>query len=361
MEIELTKILEVKVYDLIADLYVNQEALEYKKILEVGNDEAVNERSIKKFFDSYSEKILNSLLGRIIEHLVEEDLITLNGKLTKKGQKVIENGKMPKYEKGKYRFWCVNDELIGQRIIKYIRVESEHTDVQYDFPLNELEGKYHKDITIQDGQEFFLEKINRNQNNEIPYQEKFSFSSKLDLIWTINKNSKWTISGALKNINGNEVKYTETYQETISINDIIESIFQENYEYDSELEGIILEFDQIPEDSIFNLQLDLQFNDIEVLNYGKFNKILVKDISIIPKNIETAKKLLLKIIKSKLESKFLDQKSINLIIDNFKKRKELKKIQDFQLTNSEIIDYLKSNNHIEEYWHIQAPIDLEIL
>ncbi|KKL74845.1 hypothetical protein LCGC14_2060830, partial [marine sediment metagenome] len=166
MEIKLIRSIDVNVYDLLADLYIDQKAPEYKKILETGLKEDINEKSIRKFFESsYPDKILNNILGRVIEHFIEEDLIESNGKLTKKGRKIIDGDYLPKYEKGRYRFWCIKDELIGQRIIRYSRIEKDHTNVLYNFPLDELEGKYHRDLTRD--HEFFLKKINTNRSGEI--------------------------------------------------------------------------------------------------------------------------------------------------------------------------------------------------
>ncbi len=362
LEIKLIKRIDVNVYDLIADLYVDQEAPEYKKILEIGLKEDINEKSIRKFFESsYSDKILSSILGRVIEHFIEEDIIESNGKLTKKGRKLIDGGYLPKYEKGKYRFWCIKDELIGQKIIRYSRIEEEYAKVLSNFPLYELEGKYHRDLTRD--HEFFLKRINTNQGGEIRYQEKASFASKLNLTWIINKNSTnldsdWNINGNLKRVTN--IEYTESYEETLSIKDIIESIFQDNYEYDSKLEGVILEFKQISKDSILSFQMNLHFQNIAVLNYGKFEELLIKGIPIIPKNLETAKSWLLKIIEIESKLDYLTQRDIKLIIDNFKNRKEMKDFQDLLVVNSEVLEYLKSNNLMEEFWHIQAPIDLEI-
>ena len=362
LEIKLIKRIDVSVYDLIADLYVDQEAPEYKKILELGLKEDINEKSIRKFFESsYSDKMLGSILGRVIEHFIEEDLIESNGKLTKKGRRLIEGGYLPKYEKGKYRFWCIKDELIGQRIIRYSRIEEEYTKVLSDFPLDELEGKYHRDLTRD--HEFFLKRINTNQGGEICYQEKASFASKVNLTWIINKNStnldsNWNINGNLKRVIN--IEYTESYEESLSIKDIIESIFQDNYEYDSKLEGVILEFKQVSKDSILSFQMNLHFQNIAVLNYGKFEELLIKDIPIIPKNLDTAKSWLLKIVELKSKSRYMTQKDINLIIDNFKNRNEMKNFQDISVSSSEVLNYLKSNNLNEEYWHVQAPLDLEI-
>jgi len=362
MEIKLIKSIDVNVYDLIADLYIDQEAPEYKKILEIGLKEDINEKSIRKFFEtSYSDKILNSILGRVIEHFIEEDLIESNGKLTKKGRRIIESDYLPKYEKGRYRFWCINDDLIGQMIIRYSRIEEEHTNVLYKFPLDELEGKYHRDLTRD--HEFFLKKINTNQRGDILYQEKASFASKVNLTWLINKNSTsinsvWIINGYLKGVSN--IEYTESYQGTLSIKDIIESLFQDNYEYDYELEGVILEFKKVSKDSILSFQTNLHFQNIAVLNYGKFEELVIKDIPIIPKNLDSAKSWLLKIIEIESKSDYLTQKDINLIIDNFKNRKEMKNFQILSVSSSEVLNYLKSNNLIEEYWHVQAPLDLEI-
>ena len=362
MELKLIKSIDVNVYDLIADLYIDQKAPEYKKILEVGLKEDINEKSIRKFFESsYPDRILNNILGRIIEHFIEEDLIESNGKITKKGRRIIEVDYLPKYEKGRYRFWCIKDELIGQRIIRYSRIEKDHTKVFSNFPLDALEGRYHRDLTRD--HEFFLKKINTNQGGEINYQEKASIASKVNLTWIINKNSSnldsdWNIKGDLKRVN--HIEYTESYEENLSINDIIESIFQDNYEYDSELGGVILEFKQVSKDSILRFQTNLHFQDMSVLNYGKFKELFIKDIPIIPKNSDTAKSWLLKIIEIESKLDYLTQKSINLIIGNFKDRKEMKNFQDLSVLNSEILDYLKVNNLIEEFWHVQAPLDLEI-
>ncbi len=362
MEIKLIRSIDVNVYDLLADLYIDQKAPEYKKILETGLKEEINEKSIRKFFESsYPDKLLNNILGRVIEHFIEEDLIESNGKLTKKGRKIIDGGYLPKYEKGRYRFWCTKDELIGQRIIRYSRIEKDHTNVLYNFPLDELEGKYHRDLTRD--HEFFLKKINTNRSGEILYQEKASFASKVNLTWLINKNStnldsEWNINGNLKRVTN--IEYTKSYEENLSIKDIIESIFQDNYEYDSELEGVILEFKQVSKDSILSFQTNLHFQNIAVLNYGKFEELLIKDIPIIPKNLDSAKSWLLKIIELESKLRYLTQKDINLIIDNFKNRNEMKNFQDLSVSSSELLIYLKSNNLIEEYWHVQAPLDLEI-
>ncbi|KKM02659.1 hypothetical protein LCGC14_1782210, partial [marine sediment metagenome] len=195
------------------------------------------------------------------------------------------------------------------------------------------------------------------------YQEKASFASKVNLTWIINKNStnldsEWIISGNLKRVTN--IEYTESYEENLSIKDIIESIFQDNYEYDSELEGVILEFKQVSKDSILSFQTNLHFQNIAVLNYGKFEELLIKDIPIIPKNLDSAKSWLLKIIELESKLRYLTQKDINLIIDNFKNRNEMKNFQDLSVSSSELLIHLKLNNLIEEYWHVQAPLDLEI-
>ena len=75
LEIELSRIVNVQVYDLIANIYTQHEKPEYKKILEKGLEGKVNTDSIKEFFESLNQKILPQLLNRIIEYLKEEEFI----------------------------------------------------------------------------------------------------------------------------------------------------------------------------------------------------------------------------------------------------------------------------------------------
>jgi len=373
MKIILKRDVEVIVYGIMGELYLEEERPVYKNLLEIGKKSSINENNLQSFFSNYSDEIRTIIISRILRYLEEKNLIDSSGNLTKTGKKVIETGKFKVYEKGKYRIWCINDALVGQKILHLQRADNDNYKTHNDFPLKKIVGIEHIDFI--EGNKFYF---NRFCGDRLNYKIIEGFNSKISLIWEIKinnddiKSNNYTLKGPISYTKRNNRALTEQHinetlrideeiENTLDVTELMYNIFLHEYEWDADKNGILLKFKEIPERTFETFKMDLKFSKREILSFGVFQEIELINVRVIPADLSTSIQWLKKNLQKFCKNEYITPFEFSEFLRNFKKLDEIEYYRDEITLSSElVIKEYQAKNLIDEYWHLQAPIDLNI-
>jgi hypothetical protein len=157
------------------------------------------------------------------------------------------------------------------------------------------------------------------------------------------------------------LEMNETIENALDIPELMNNIFLDEFNWDDDKNGILLEFDEIPERTFETFKIGLHFKEREILNYGVFDEVELFDIRVIPSNLTTSVKWLKKNFQKICKKDYVTPLEFNEFVQKFKELDEIEYYRDeIQLTTEILIKEYQNNNLIEEYWHLQASIDLYI-
>lgn len=143
MKIILKRKVLIQVFEIIAEMQFEETKPAYQKILSIGKTDKITADSILFFFSEYNENLQKILANNIIRFFKVEKFIDDSGNLTVIGNNIVELGKVPIKEKGKYLIWCLEDPLWGKCCIHFTRMDYDYNShkVEYGFPFSNIENR----------------------------------------------------------------------------------------------------------------------------------------------------------------------------------------------------------------------------
>jgi len=389
-ELKLEKQIELTCFTTIATLAYHTRQEAYQNILRKALDKPINKNIIKEIIRKELNKedaLLTKIAEAILENFKKLNYIKESGNLTKSGKNVADTGYIKILETGKFLFWYISDEFLGEIIVHFERdpsvivsdinenselrnieeIEFKSLITNLNFKINKFETPDPKIVKIAN--------IKRN-NSKLKLLVDMKFE---DINYKEDYNTNYSIEGNLIN-NNNEKKINYKDVKNFSVDDIIrkiESILNGIIKLYSEEKNLFvldkkyLAFkinkisflkEKFPE-TIENYTITASIDDIEIEGWGKFDKCILSNFLVIPSNESIIKDWIITQIENKLNNNYLTIYDVNKIKNNFYKYYRDKDISlpEIELDITEdIIDKLLNENKMEEYWHLQSCIDLEI-
>ena len=317
---------------------------------------------IKEYLNSNIEFTNEIVSDRIKKYLCDNGIYDNQYNLTHEGQKIKETGLIKESEEGKYQIWYTqNDPLFGDRIFYLKRIKP----VDYNSDLKDIETNFSGtfvSLPVKNDQnpdsEFTIVKTTKK------YEEKKEEEITCIWTWVDIENSNFSFKGKF-----------DTNKDGKSRVDMIDNAKVLDFKIDLNpfIPSILPDFNNETKRCRFKLE---NIKNNETYTYFEYNGTPERDgyelcqfekVPIEPYNSEEAKKWQEKIINMELEKGYIHPDDFTGCIISTNQKEGFSaysdqldsEIPDLEKFLSEI-DPSKKSDRGKNYWHLAAPLDLNI-
>lgn len=372
MRVTLEREGEIKVFDAITTLRVfEEERPDIYSIIKIIDERGVDYQYLQDEIGGTASKIV---VDGIIKYLKNMMLLDRSNNLTKLAKRYLDSKKFPSIERGKFKFWIIYDPLIGWKLLHYDRegVTDSYLNISQEgkFSAKNLEGKYYG--SILNSCRFYLYKFERyNTQQNISYTEFSNLTTRYRLSWEIDLDKedlyRIYLTGNLKKRPNKSNKFTQKVMECkVEVEDFEEiilnllSINVENFNWNREIGALEVSFnEELSRESRVNLRKDIIITDAST-KFGVFEPTFVNDVELMPATADDALNWL-----EYLMTEYLSQgySSIDDFYQKLDMISESPKFKDYnqrfeEFDQDRYLENMKKENKTEEYWNLQAPLDL---
>ena len=361
--IKLRRKIKIQKFRAIIDLGKQREKDIYIAILKLAeeNDGIITPvLIIEKFFKGRPRE-----LGiRIIQNCKIDGLFDEEGNISEEGREALTDNKVFLNENGAYEFWVTFDPLLKQTIlnIKTISVyKKDNVDILKvieEVPnwIKYLENKK-------------VELLNKNKdvvkiNHFLPHIEQLRNNLKASIHFDIAPQdhlveSKLVVTGDLRKNLSEIPQY--------SFEEVWSSLLgSESNKWDPIKSVLLCKFDEVKENnSRLNFAIDKTFPSPIILELGKFDDVIVKNISVKPVNENEANKWANWILEQEIKD-YIDEDFYLKLCNNIAAKPqfsdfEISFISQKELAKKYIIREANGQlKFLEKFWFLQTPLDLKI-
>lgn len=329
-----------------------------------------------------NKEISYIVVERVLEYLGDCGYV-INGNISTKGKEVLRSGKVPVEQRGKFRFWNIEDlgpmqEMYsnGSKLIIGYKRQKEN---QNKFIHRENANEYKKlKVTMPNSdEEFKVLSLSENHynnssfacikhnnlNKDIKLKLGLSSSNVIDLSVNGNLNG---FGNSKITVNNNTVFSEKVIDNELSFYIInILSQCDAFSEYNSRKSSFKLNnVEELIENKVINIndlenfKANVNFNNV---NIGEsIYNLEGNDIPIMPGNEVDAEFWFKKIIERKILNKYMNSEEFDYLLEEFTNKDEFKDyIDKSKIDKSLYISNLKNNKLLRAYWNLQAPRDLQ--
>ncbi|MFD2442606.1 hypothetical protein ACFSO7_01150 [Bacillus sp. CGMCC 1.16607] len=370
MKVTLQREENIQVFDAIATLVVFE-----------SNREDLHSimREIRKYGVNYD--ILRDLLEiensdyivkGIIQYLKQNGLLDEQNTITKSGEIFLQDKQYPNLERGKFKFWFIDDSLFGAQLIHFERVrESKEVRnlVEFEKGLS-LERKSFQGVLRQELGEFTLLNFDRQPNSTIKIAHYPDLRTVYSIEWDIDTKrdqpSLVTLTGEIRSRRGNEKSFSRkniSINNDIDIKDILIKIIKDNKEqlhWNHEVEAFEFPIDKDTHESdLLSFTTLIGITKVDT-HFGSFNQSVISDVPIMPANRDDAKVWFEKVISDTASKNFINLDEFNAMLKETISRKEFKYYTSSlqALAHDDFVSQFKKERKEREFWHLQATVDL---
>lgn len=349
------------------------------ELLKYINEYGVNKEGIIELFGN--KEISHIVAGRVLEYLRECGYIK-NDTLTIKGKKILETGKIAVEQRGKFRFWNIENlgpmkdmYSNGSKLIIGYRREKD-TNRNYIHRENAYEYKKLKVTMPNSNEEFKVLSLSenqynngsfacikqQNQNSDIDLKISLDSSNKIDLKVKGNFND----FGASKINFKNSTVFSEEDPEIIITDYIINILNQcdlfEGFDFRKNIFKVrnlkdLINNGIIKISDLENFKAKVNINNFLISE--EVYDVEGEDIPIMPGNEEDARFWFSKIVEKKVSDQYLNYEEFKHLLKDISNRIELEDFIDINdINKTKYLDSFKENNKLRAYWNLQAPMDL---
>lgn len=361
--IKLKRKVEIQRFRAIIDLGRQREKEVYLAILKLAQENEwriTPELIIERFFEG---RPIDFAI-RIIQNCKIDGLFDDIGNISEEGKIALRENKVFLKESGAYEFWTTLDPLIPQKILDIKPVDVRQMSKKANRGSLQLIPDWIKKLENQ--------KINLlNKNREIikiyeflPQIEKLNNNLNLNIHFEIppfgiTEESKIMVVGDLKKNLSQIPKYT--FEEIW-----LSLLGSKKNRWDSDKSTLLCTFDDVEqEESRLKFLIDQKFSTPQILDLGKFEDLIVRNIPIRPPNELEANKWANWILEHEIKN-YIDEDSYEELCINISSKHQF---SDFQITfpsQRDLAEKFISRNvegevkFSEKFWYLQTPIDLKI-
>ena len=312
---------------------------------------------------SYEDRVAK----RICKYLQSIHLLNNDGTLTKSGEEVVETAIVFHPEEGKYIFWCIDEELIGNYLVALKRERPESGKFQDTvFSMQKIEKHSGDTLIIASKKEG--KKWKHNAENNIIRVSKVGNgveplskqNSKLELKWEWQdfEESKYRIVGEINDHN-HKHRLNLHFQKQHPLENIFADLLRENnYEWDRQQKAIKVYFENTTEQVRENFVMDLNLNKGTV-RYGSFDSITFQDVKVIPIDDNSATSWRNWRIERWLEDQYVNNEQFTQKVEE-----ENQRFPSFHLYDIDAKYFIKIlqprglKTKPKSFWHLAATHDL---
>lgn len=347
------------------------------ELLKYIDENGINREGLLELFGG--KEISSIVIDRVLEYLRECGYINSDA-LSIKGKNIIESGRVPVEERGKFRFWNIEDlgpmkemygkgsKLIigfrrqGDTNIKYIHRESAYAYKRLKVTMPNSNSEF-KVLSLSEYNAGFACIKHQNQSRDINLKLELTSANKIDL----------KVNGNLYDFghNGMTLQNNTIFSDVNTDNPISEYIISilNQYEvfndYDIKRKSFkinkintLIENNIINENDLESFKAKINIKNIAIGD--SIYDIEAEDIPIMPSNELDANIWFTRIIESRIADGYINDEEFNSLLNEIASRPEFENyINVKQLSKVMYIDKLKRSNKLRAYWNLQAPSELK--
>lgn len=376
MKFNLKKNITIEVFDAVVTLIsFNSNRQDVISLLEFIDENGLDIAKLKEELGCETEDS-DLIVNGILNYLRREGLV-VDGHLTGGARNILDTKLFPVKEHGKYKFWWMKDDHFGEMFIGFKREQALEYSGQVtpksssDFA--ELFDK--KFINVRDRSQFVLPSKFNNDFRSIVVGDDLKTKSQLVLYIDTGKEIKYNafFEGSLLSRRGHpDVIHGEKVFLDIEIDwqqFVISLIRQKhsylNWDYKDEKFLITGNLDVIKNrNDLKNFRTSLWIGDeggkINTNDFGELFISTIEDIPIAPGDNEIAKQWAAVYMDTEIAAKYISEETFTGLIEDLNRKEEFKRFDEV-LKRTTVSDYCKQYKdmkQIKNYWHLQAPIDL---
>lgn len=356
MNIKLERKIKVSKYKVILDIGQKEERSDVIALLLIAqsyNNKLSKKIVCKEFLFRDHDQMVENILRRCIEY----EVIDNEYKVTKEGFQAIEDGKIYRYYDGVFYLYVTKDPLIPQKIldIEFVKENINFSNEIRESSENEINliniPQWLKDIEKVEGKQLFNN--DKTEINVKSISEKVELIENLEMMVSINLTKKSCILSTTGIFNEQrEIHYFPKFKaiwEEIMANRITDWDWNDN-----KLKVPC----NLTDNEKISFRKKINFKSPNVNNFGAFDSLSI-EVEIKPKteadaNVWANWLLRYDISDFLFDTTFVERKKqISLLFPDF--------TIDF-LSHEALVEEMKDNLDLEnipnEYWFVQAPIDL---
>lgn len=311
-------------------------------------------RSYREGGRGYENELIEE---RVKEHLKSLRILDPQGGITRKGELIMESGKLIVCEEGKYRVWYTRqDPFFGDTIFHLSRYSPKKDEQRLKLEEVNFYGRSSTLLPIGEGKSLEVRPIARVKDyKEFSYSE-WRAEGELTLEWEWNEldSSTYRVSGRIDNKDVKEhsfeVKEKELPRE-------MKRVFGDDW--NSELNRLaIRDIEELSESSI-----DSFLKSEEITNKLHFDKLYFRDIPLMPSNLEVARRWRDRLLTNGLDKDYYLSSDFEALCKEINSKKGFEAFKGgLELPAIDIFrQKLYSQDRAKQrksYWHLTAPFDL---
>ena len=293
--------------------------------------------------EKFKDETINN---RVKEYLSKIHILNRDGSLTQKGNNVIETGKLPVQEEGKYKIWFTkNDNFVDTKILYFKRVSPQ-------------KGEHVNEINIDFKEENYFLPVNGNKFSNLKLVNKNNISGQIngnsgniELVWKWNNldNSNFYFVGKIDNntIKGHKIESDK------NLGNYIANVFRS---WDDANKRLKVRIKDLEEKEII---------DFEKTETGKYNdfKHNFEQIPIMPYDKQDATKWRNWFIEQEIEKEYFLKYDFEKLVNEINNKNGFFAYKN-NLDIPEISEYRENiyrkdrSKQSLAFWHLSAPNDL---
>lgn len=349
------------------------------ELLKYINENGANKEGLLDLFGN--KEISPIVVIRVLEYLRECGYIT-NDTLTIKGKRVLESGKVAVEQRGKFRFW--NIENLGpmkdmysngsKLIIGYKREK----DIKKAYIHRENAENYKKlKVSMPNSnEEFRVVSLSENQHtgNGFACIKQLNQNKNIELKLSLDSSNKINliVNGDFREFGDNNIKTKSNtiFSEDNSENEMSQYIINLLNQCDL-FDGYNLKTNSFKVKNLKQMinnriikSSDLEnFKSDVIINNFPINEeiydIKGEDIPIMPSNKEDAEFWFSRVVENKVEDNYINNDEFNNLLNDISNKVQFENFIDGNnIDKSKYITSFKKDNKLRAYWNLQAPRDL---
>ena len=373
MKLELTKNGEIRAFEAIATIENFQNNRnDVLTILEHIEENA--------FADEVKLNVLmgcreNSSVARgVINYLIGINMIDYKNKmLTNTARRFLKTKLFPSIERGKYRFWIIDDEVYGKKVIYLERSKASFVGKIED--IDETDAYIKKNYTSlaknDDFDQFRIKHFGSNPNKMVQ-GELLNLNSAYELKWEIilesEVTSNLTIEGEIR-LNSAKKKRIQTGKDISHDNSEELALFINKAIYENKSEGdswissercLAVPFDKLSDVEKRRMKKDLLGCKV---NHNGFQNLNIHGVPLMPLNSEDAYSWIVMFINDYLQSEYRTNDEVMSYFETKLNSKPFVGYKEYireRFTSDQIIKQLQSTGNLNGYWNYVTPLDLHL-